>query len=521
MVLKKDHLWREFDMTFQSILFKQPCNFINKEPDYFVDLNLNQIIDSITAGKDEYNLKPFFYTPLNDTEEIRYRHKVMQDLESDTLPEIMKTFAEDMRVIRKQVASLDKLSYKYQKERIFLDAVDIYNHTVEQLLYELQHADIKSEGLISFREYLSDYIQSDRFILLAKATKKNISDLSSIKYCIHYRGLRVHVRNLKSEINYNEEIEETFAKFKHESVKDYMVGYSADPLIMNQVEAQILDGVAYLYPDIFLQLDSFFHENQDYLDETIAIFDREIQFYISYLDYINVFRLEGLKLCYPLVKKDNKEVYCYQGYDMALADKLINEKLPVVVNDFHLKNPERIIVVSGPNQGGKTTFARTFGQLNYLSALGCLVPGSSAQLFLFDKLFTHFEKEENIKNLRGKLQDELVRIHNILDKSTTDSIIVMNEIFTSTALQDQVFLSKNIMEKIIELDALCIWVTFIDEMASYSEKTISMVSKVNPDNPAIRTYKVIRGPADGLAYALSIAEKYSLTYNSLKKRLKL
>ena len=54
-------------MTFQSILFKQPGNFINKEPDYFIDLNLNQIIDSITAGKDEYNLKPFFYTPLNDT----------------------------------------------------------------------------------------------------------------------------------------------------------------------------------------------------------------------------------------------------------------------------------------------------------------------------------------------------------------------------------------------------------------------------------------------------------------------
>ena len=509
-------------MIFHSILFREVDSLLKqetiKEPDFFVDLNLNQVIDSITAGKGEYNLKPFYYTPLKDKDAISYRHEVMQDLENITLYEKIISFADKMRIMREQIAGILKLYYKYQKERLFIELVNIYCIAVEQLMHDLS-SEIKSQGLLLFRDYLNNYVQSGRFKLLYSEAKRILTELGSVQYCIHFRDLRVQVRNIKSESDLSKEIDETFEKFKHEPVKDYRAVYTDNPMKMNHVEAQILDGVAYLYPDIFQNLESFFSENQDYLDETIANFDREIQFYIAYLDYLVSFKSKGLKFCYPQVTEDSKEICSYEGFDLALANKLIHEKLPVVVNDFHLQNAERIIVVSGPNQGGKTTSARTFGQLHYLAGIGCPVPGRKAQLFLYDKLFTHFEKEESLKNLRGKLQDDLVRIHNILDQASSDSIIVLNEIFTSTALQDQIFLSKNIMEKIIELDSLCIWVTFIDELATYSKKTVSMVSTVVPDNPAIRTFKILRGPANGLAYALSIAEKYSLTYKSLKGRL--
>jgi DNA mismatch repair ATPase MutS len=136
-------------------------------------------------------------------------------------------------------------------------------------------------------------------------------------------------------------------------------------------------------------------------------------------------------------------------------------------------------------------------------------------------MFTHFEKEEDVHNFRGKLHDDLFRLHKTLQEATSNSIIILNEAFNSTSLKDAIFLNTKVLTRIIELNALCVCVTFIDELAALSRTSVSVGSTVKPDNVAERTFKIVRRPPDGLAYAISVAEKYGLTYTQLRERLPL
>jgi DNA mismatch repair protein MutS len=508
-------------LAFQSILFDRPAagsNEAPEAPEFFRDLNLDQIVGSITAGRDEYDLAPIFYRPLHDVATIRYRHEIFRDLERAALARHVAAFAESMRRVRERLAEAGKVHYPRQKQRCFLDAVAVYCEAVTSLARHLAEADPRSRGLRDFRDFLEAYTASVPFTALESETHALQASLSAIEYELTIDGSRVEVRRYESEADYGAEVLATFEKFKQGAVRGYSFKFY-DSLDMNHVEAAILDRVASIFPDAFSSLSEYRERHRNWLDPTIRSFDREVQFYIACLEHTERFKPAALPFCYPEVVDRSKEVHAEEAFDLALADKLVRNNAQMITNEFHLAGPERILAVSGANQGGKTTFSRMFGQLHYLASLGCPVAAREARLFLPDRLFTHFEREEEVENLSGKLEDELLRMRRILREATPSSIIIMNESFGSTTLSDALFLNKEILRLIIERDMLGVCVSFLDELASLGPQTVSMMSTVDPRDPAVRTFKVVRQPADGLAYAFAIAQKYRLSYQDLKERI--
>lgn len=512
------------DGAVLSILFPDVADAARAEqqgePDFFHDLLLDQLVEELTKRRGEYDLAGYFSYPLRTTAQIDYRQRVLRDLDGTPLAEALAHFCARMAAVRRALAYAEKVARDSPPVawRWVLDAGRDYIAAVDELAADLTAARVRSAGLNAARDHLSRYLASPGYTALAAQASSVAKGLDALAYSFTVRGGHVTVRPYEQEEDYATLVLATFDRFGHGEAQKYRVEYR-DNTTVGHIEAQLLDRLTRLFPEPFAALERFSAEHhRNLLDPTIARLEREAQFYLAYLEHLRPLRAAGLDFCYPDVL-EARAIDVRGTFDLNLAGKLFDHGTPVVRNDIRTENGERIIVVTGPNQGGKTTYARTLGQLCHLARLGLPVPGTSARLPLIDAIYSHFERGENLTDLRGKLQDDLIRIREILQAATGNSLIILNEIFTSTTLEDALALSTHILETVTASGALCVCVTFIDELATLNAATTSVVAGVEPADPTARTFRLERRPADGRAYAAALAAKHRLTYQDVAEAL--
>ncbi len=201
-------------MPFESLLFEGPVPPEPGDAAYLTDLNLDQLFAVVTAGREEYELDPFFRIPLPDVAAVTRRQAVMRDLEGAGLRTAVTAFADGMRGVRQELAGADRLHHELQKSALFLAAAERYCAEVSGLGAALDGLDLTSVALRDLRRYLTAHRASDEFRLLAADVRDCRERLAAIVYSVHIRGRRVTVRQHAGEPDYSAAVERDFAKFK-------------------------------------------------------------------------------------------------------------------------------------------------------------------------------------------------------------------------------------------------------------------------------------------------------------------
>lgn len=512
---------------YKSILFcKEPFDLKERKRDekkfsreMLTDLNMNQLIYSVSNGRNREFIEALLQTPLNDPEEVYFRQAVFRDLECEALRNGVFSLVGTLEHVEEKLASLEKLVNEEQKEALFLNVVNKYCNAINDFYEVLKKVSLKSDGFKMVLTCFEKYVTSDFYHVMNEENQLFVKRLSEISYNIIFQDGDIIITNAGKREDFNTELLGLFQPFLTEGKRSGYCRKVTRGIDMNPVEISIMECVKKMNPEVFKQIHGFRKKYSGFYDEFVKRFCEEAQFYISYLKYTTPLLERKKSFSHTQFVDNMEQTKIEDGYDLILGIKLLNGDAEIVPNDLECLENERVFIITGPNQGGKTTFSRMLGQIYYLSMLGVPVPARKVSIVFPKGIFTHFEHEEVAYHDNGKLQDDLLRMRDILNNATENCLIIMNEMLSSTSYKDALQIGKKIIEKLEQTNNISIYVTFVDELSKLSGKVVSLVSMVESSEHTKRTYKMKRNPANGVVYAKSLADKYDLSYQKIRIRL--
>ncbi len=514
-------------------------------PESFEDLQLDVVMKRALQEYRDSGLEEIFYTPVTDPEVISYRQEVLQELEDPAVREALKAVVERFGSLREVMDGLrDKLEkdpvkqasefiMSTARDRIIipgfsasktkdwlnmgrvLEEIGRFTDSLAEFAGSVERLTLRSRGLRGFAEYTAAFCRSEFFREMEAEARRLRAAFGEIRYSLWFKanGSAVKVLPFEEQEDYVSRIEALFQRFRGGAVQDFRKHLEETP-VSEKAENEILQLLSRRFPKEFRDLDSFCGKYLQFDDEGILRAARELRFYLGWVEMTGHLKEAGLPFCRPIPEDGGKESYAQDCFDLALA---LRKPGVIVTNSFSLTRPEQILVVTGPNQGGKSTFARAFGQVHYLASLGLTVPGKAARLPLCDGVLTHFEREEKVKDLNGKLRDDLLRLKKLLDAATPRSVFVINEIFASTTAWDARVLCGHMLEAITAKGGSAVVVTFLEELADFGPQTVSMAAEAPEKGNA--SFRILRKKPGGLSYAMRLAERHALGYEDVKRRV--
>lgn len=477
-------------------------------PEYMVDLNIDQIIKLIVKDWDPELDKLYYWVPDNKEDED-FRRDIFRDVKNAKIYTKLKNYLDVVKKREDCLAKKEQVEKKAQKYVWHVREVIAYAEAVEYLIDILDEPEITSEGLKGLKEYLIEYISTPEYVALRTEAASLAKTLKDFRFLITYENGKIVITEGQGSGSYTDFLNNGFPN----NGKTFMSPFMASPEL-SDLENEVVDVVIRNHREFFGRAADFCSEHKKYLRENVLYLSREFAYYMAYADFINKLEDKGLTFCRPEISGD--KLSAADMYDLALACVNLKDGKTVVANDFELLPEEKFIVLTGPNQGGKTTFARSLGQVIYFTKMGLDVPAMSANVPYYTQIMSHFSVEESVETGKGKLMEELSRLKPMMGDDRDGAFVVINELFTTAANYDANIMGKRVLEHFIDHKCKGIYVTHLNELATAHKNVVSFRATTDENNQ--QTFKVIRDAAQEIVGAGMQVEKYGLTYEQIRGR---
>lgn len=522
------------------------------------DLMLEKLAD-IMCREYQYKMLELFRELSDDEEVIRYRQDILDDLIGN--PEV----AAGMSKLIKIMLSNDKTNlYDLSTPDSFtsLDAAisgfEAYTECVELMhgLWLSKKDAIRSEGLKRMFTFFENNHSDKDYVKL----REEVTELRD--------SLNGKIRCVTVAINLNENLVPTEAGVigwsdkvcePKPTVIDRIVSFgvkgenpkalhelrtkytgenepNSQNGVLNMTDKVLFEELDFIVKKYVKSIDSILKKYRAIGFEDIHIIEYQLDFYMSAVHMIENARSKGLQMCRPVILPADERraeikglfdpIYFNEANIYNLRSK---EKKSVVTNDISFDETAGFYIITGANNGGKTTFVRSVGICQVLAQAGLYVPAESCTISMVDCIYTHFPKEEQVGIDASRFTTEIKEFKEISDTITDRSMLLMNESIQSTTPQECVDIAGQLVRIFCVIGVRGLFATHLTDMAKkavgYNDdplvrtKTESLVASVNEESGE-RLYKIVRGYPGETGYAGAVFEKFGLDIKAIEKRVR-
>lgn len=234
-------------------------------------------------------------------------------------------------------------------------------------------------------------------------------------------------------------------------------------------------------------------QSNDHILSFFGMLRIELAFYVGCLNLNEQLLKKGEPIAFPIPAGPGERKLAFDGlYDVCLTLKIDRR---VIGNELNADGKE-FVIITGANQGGKTTFLRSIGLSQLMMQCGMFVGAKSFSANACSGIFTHYKREEDATMKSGKLDEELGRLSEIVDHIGSESVLLFNESFAATNEREGSEIAREVTSALLEKGVKIFFVTHLYDFAhSAHEKNpgTSIFLRAEREFDGARTFRLIEG----------------------------